>query len=234
MNCCILIPAYRPDEKLLHLLESLQASGLHEILIVNDGSGPDCDEIFSGIQTRWSHVKILSHDVNRGKGSSLKTGFQYLLDHAPDSIAGAVTADADGQHTVPDIQRILSEMELAPGALVLGARAFDSAVPFRSAFGNGLTRFLIRFLYGLRISDTQTGLRGIPRSVMELCLEIPSGRYEFELDMLLGAMSRGIEIRSVPIHTIYIDGNASSHFHPLRDSARIYSVLFRNLFRRKR
>ena len=101
MNCCILIPAYRPDEKLLHLLESLQASGLHEILIVNDGSGPDCDEIFSGIQTRWSHVKILSHDVNRGKGSSLKTGFQYLLDHAPDSIAGAVTADADGSLSRP-------------------------------------------------------------------------------------------------------------------------------------
>ena len=234
MKPWILIPAYHPDEKLLHLLESLHAAGLCRILVVNDGSGPDCDGIFSEIRRRWSSVTVLAHETNRGKGGALKTAFRYLLEHADSSSQGVVTADADGQHTVPDIQCVMDEMERAPEALVLGVRMFEGRVPLRSAFGNRLTRFLLRLLYGVRIPDTQTGLRGIPRAMMERCLEIPSDRYEFELDMLLAAVSGGIEIRSVPIRTIYIDNNASSHFHPLRDSARIYSVLFRNLFRKKR
>ena len=234
MKPWILIPAYHPDEKLLHLLESLHAADLRKILVVNDGSGPDCNGIFSEIQSRWSSVTLLSHETNRGKGGALKSGFRYLLGQADSSWEGVVTADADGQHTVPDIQCVMTEMERAPEALVLGVRMFEGRVPFRSAFGNRLTRFLLRLLYGVRIPDTQTGLRGIPRAMMERCLEIPSDRYEFELDMLLAAVSDGIEIRSVPIRTIYIDDNASSHFHPLRDSVRIYSVLFRNLFRKKR
>ena len=235
MKPWILIPAYHPDEKLLHLLESLHAAGLCRILVVNDGSGPDCDGIFSEIRRRWSSVTVLAHETNRGKGGALKTAFRYLLEHADSSSQqGAVTADADGQHTVPDIRCVMDEMERAPEALVLGVRMFEGKVPLRSAFGNRLTRFLLRLLYGVRIPDTQTGLRGIPRAMMERCLEIPSDRYEFELDMLLAAVSDGIGIRSVPIRTIYIDDNASSHFHPLRDSARIYSVLFRNLFRKKR
>ena len=234
MKPWILIPAYRPDEKLLHLLESLHAAGHNEILVVNDGSGVDCDGIFAEIRRRWSSVTVLSHETNRGKGDALKTGFRYLLEHTDNTSGGVVTADADGQHTVPDIRCVMDEMERAPEALVLGVRMFEGKVPFRSAFGNRLTRFLLRLLYGLRIPDTQTGLRGLPRAMMERCLEIPSGRYEFELDMLLAAASGGIEIRSVPIRTVYINDNASSHFHPLRDSARIYSVLFRNLFRKKR
>ncbi len=234
MKPWILIPAYHPDEKLLHLLESLHAADLRKILVVNDGSGLDCDGIFSEIRRRWSSVTVLAHETNRGKGGALKTAFRYLLEHADSSSQGAVTADADGQHTVPDIRCVMDEMERAPEALVLGVRMFEGRVPLRSAFGNRLTRFLLRLLYGVRIPDTQTGLRGIPRAMMERCLEIPSNRYEFELDMLLAAVSGGIEIRSVPIRTIYIDNNASSRFHPLRDSARIYSVLFRNLFRKKR
>ena len=199
-------------------------------------AGPIAAELMAemGADVIWIE-STKSFDTNRGKGGALKSGFRYLLEHADSSSQqGAVTADADGQHTVPDIRCVMDEMERAPEALVLGVRMFEGRVPFRSAFGNRLTRFLLRLLYGVRIPDTQTGLRGIPRTMMERCLKIPSDRYEFELDMLLAAVSDGIGIRSVPIRTVYINDNASSHFHPLRDSARIYSVLFRNLFRKQR
>ncbi len=232
MNFYVLIPAYRPDDKLLHLMESLHAAGLRNILVVNDGSGNAHEAVFRTIRERWSHVVILSHDVNRGKGAALKTGFRYLLEHA-DGIDGAVTADSDGQHTAEDILRIMAVMEKQPGKLILGTRTFDGTVPWRSCFGNRLTSFLIRRLYGLKIQDTQTGLRGIPLSMMPLFLEIPCNQYEFELDMLILAGSRHLNVCEVPVRTIYIDNNASSHFHPFRDSLKIYSVLFRNLFSKR-
>ena len=217
---------------MLCLLDSLHAAGLRKILIVDDGSGVSCESIFRTVRERWSHIAVLSHDVNRGKGDALKTGFRYLLEHA-DGVDGAVTADSDGQHTAEDILRIMAVMETSPGKLILGARTFDGTVPWRSRLGNRLTRFLIRLLYGLNIRDTQTGLRGIPLSMMSLFLEIPYHQYEFELDMLLLAASRHLNICEVPVRTIYIDNNASSHFHPFRDSLKIYSVLFRNLFSRR-
>ena len=232
MNFYVLIPAYRPDGKLLHLLESLHTAGLRKILVVNDGSGDAYEAVFEAIRERWSHIAILPHDANLGKGAALKTGFRYLLEHA-DGVDGAVTADSDGQHTAEDILRIMAVMETSPGKLILGARSFDGTVPWRSRLGNRLTRFLIRRLYGLNIQDTQTGLRGIPLSMMPLFLEIPCNQYEFELDMLILAGSRRLNVREVPVRTIYIDNNASSHFHPFRDSLKIYFVLFRNLFSKR-
>ena len=116
-----------------------------------------------------------------------------------------------------------------PHALILGARAFDGSVPFRSRLGNSLTRRLFRHLVGLQITDTQTGLRGLPIEIAPELLSIRAQRYEFELDMLIFCKHRKIEILEVPIQTIYIDENASSHFSPLFDSMRIYFVLLRFL-----
>ena len=75
MNFYVLIPAYRPDGKLLHLLESLHTAGLRKILVVNDGSGDAYEAVFEAIRERWSHIAILPHDANLGKGAALKTGF---------------------------------------------------------------------------------------------------------------------------------------------------------------
>ena len=96
MNFYVLIPAYRPDGKLLHLLESLHTAGLRKILVVNDGSGDAYEAVFEAIRERWSHIAILPHDANLGKGAALKTGFRYLLEHA-DGVDGAVTAHG-GRH----------------------------------------------------------------------------------------------------------------------------------------
>ena len=225
MNVAILIPAYNPDERLVTLVEELAANGFDKLIVVNDGSRADCAPVFAKIKASGK-AELLVHAVNMGKGAALKTGFDRVCVEYPDC-AGVVTADADGQHTMKDIRRVGEALEASPKTLVLGARQFDKDVPWRSMFGNKMTRTLMAIFLGLRITDTQTGLRGIPQAMMPDLLEVPYNRYEFELEMLLLAKRRGFPISEVVIETIYLDGNASSHFNPVFDSAKIYFVLFR-------
>ena len=137
-----------------------------------------------------------------------------------------VTADADGQHAVSDIVRVTEALQADPDRVAFGVRAFDTEVPLRSR-GNTVSRHIYRFLIGIDLSDTQTGLRGIPRRLMELCLAIRANRYEFETEQLVVIKANRMPVREVPIQTIYIESNRDSHFRPLRDSARIYFVLLR-------
>lgn len=224
MPLCVLIPAYKPGQPLLDLLDALSPHA-DRIVVVNDGSGPACSPIFDAARQK-PRVHIVDHAVNLGKGAALRTGLNYAL-----SVCGTdaifVTADADGQHTPPDIRAVAEAAAANPGALILGARRFEGPVPFRSRIGNVLTRHILRAVVGCRLTDTQTGLRAIPAALIPKLLKLPSSGYEFELDMLILCRYAGVPIREVPIATVYIDGNKSSHFHPLRDSMRIYFVLLR-------
>ena len=225
MNFYVLIPAYRPDGKLLHLLESLHTAGLRKILVVNDGSGDAYEAVFEAIRERWSHIAILPHDANLGKGAALKTGFRYLLEHA-DGVDGAVTADSDGQHTKKSIMNVAEMMLQNQGDLILGVRTFDKEdIPWKSRFGNRLTEKVFTYVAGVHISDTQTGLRGIPREFMKELLTISADRFEFETQMLLLASGQ-YKIREIPIETIYDSKEYhQTHFNPLKDSVKIYAVL---------
>lgn len=225
MSCAILIPAYNPDEKLLSLLKQLDAAGFQHIVVINDGS----DEKYSGIFKQIKEAgkcHLLRHPVNMGKGAALKSGMLFISEEMPQCTT-IITADADGQHTPEDIARLAEQAEKEPEKLHLGVRKFDGKVPLRSLLGNKLTIFFIRLLLGMKISDTQTGLRAIPRSFIPELLLIPYNRYEFELEMLLATKRTGRIIAEMPIKTVYIDSNASSHFNPLLDSFKIYIVLFR-------
>jgi uncharacterized membrane protein/putative flippase GtrA len=224
MNIAVLIPAYRPEPQLLDLLRAL-AANFPNIILVDDGSGAEYSPIFEAASA-ISNVHLLSHTENRGKGDALKTGLKFIHDTLPRCI-GVVTADADGQHHPADVLKVAERLEASPGTLVLGARQFDGPVPLRSRFGNILTRFALRWIGGARLTDSQTGLRGIPRAFIAPLLQIPSSGYEFELDMLLLAKHASIEIVEQPIRTIYTAGNPTSHFNPLLDSLKIYFVLLR-------
>ena len=197
-------------------------------MIIDDGSSPDRQAIFDGL-ARLPRVVVLHHYVNLGKGAALKTGLHHVGFHHRD-LVGAVTADADGQHTVADILRVGRTLLEHPQDLVLGARRFDGNVPWRSRFGNELTRAVMRLIGGWKMSDTQTGLRGIPRPLFPSLLRLRSRGYEFELDMLMAAKRLGVHPREISIETIYIEGNRSSHFDPVLDSMRIYFVLLRFFF----
>ena len=218
----ILIPAYNPDGKLLALLEALKKRFGH-IVVVNDGSTIGVD-IFDGV--RGLGIPVVVHEQNRGKGAALKTGFAWIAENMPECKA-VVTADADGQHTPADIEAVAETSLAHPQALTLGVRAFSGSVPFRSRFGNWWTRQFFFLMTGLRIGDTQTGLRGIPTPLIPRMLSLEGDRYEYEMRMLADAKHHAEPPVQVPIETVYIEENASSHFNPLRDSIRIYGALLK-------
>ena len=218
----ILIPAYKPDERLIKLTEDIHSTTDFGILVIDDGSGEEYQHIFNALP---DYVIKLKHEVNCGKGRAMKTGFEYLMKSFPGE--PCVICDADGQHTPSDAKKIADELAKYPDSLILGCRKFGNDIPFRSRFGNKLTVAVFALASGKKVSDTQTGLRGIPAPAMKFFSEIPGERYEYEMNMLLYAVEEGIDIKEVGIDTIYIDNNSSSHFNVVRDSIKIYSVIFK-------
>ena len=213
----VLIPAYNPDEKLLALLPKLKER-FSRIVLVDDGSVKG-REIFP--QAEKYVEKILVHERNRGKGAALKTGFAYLGDSTD-----VITADSDGQHTPEDIAKVAEGLRNHRDGLVLGVRSLSGKVPLRSRFGNWWTRWFFFLMTGLMIRDTQTGLRGIPAALLPRVAGIPGDRYEYEMAMLADAKNHPSRPLQIPIETVYIDSNATSHFNPLLDTIRIYRSLF--------
>lgn len=225
MNVTAVLPTYNPKEKIFGVVDGLISAGFEHIVIIDDGSRPECSAIFTRL-TEIPQCTVLRHGVNRGKGRGLKTGFSYVLEHYPDC-SGVVTTDDDGQHTPEDIRRCAEEMERT-GRPVLGARDFSGAdIPPKSRFGNNATRFVFRFLCGIRITDTQTGLRALPRECLPDLVKLSGERFEYETNMLLEMKRLGWTFDEIRIQTIYDDNNRGTHFNPLTDSLRIYGMIFR-------
>ena len=229
----VIIPSLEPNNKLLQLLEGLRAQ-LEKAensqikastLIVDDGSGPEYARIFEQARDQYG-CTVLRHAVNLGKGRALKTAFNHFLNEIPD-YHGVVTVDSDGQHAADDIVRCIRELS-GGNSLILGCRDFNQkGIPFKSRFGNKLTRNVFHFLGGVLVSDTQTGLRVIPAAHIGTMLAIPGERFEYEMNMLIECGNRGVTIREVPIKTIYIDNNEVTHFNPLWDSLKIYAMFMK-------
>lgn len=220
MKIVVLIPTLDPGPELCQVIRGCEELGFTRVLVVDDGSSPATRHFFTEAEALGAHV--LRHEKNLGKGAALKTGLREIPRLFPDA-AGAVTADGDGQHTPADILKIALHTEKNPNAITLGVRDFSGPeVPSRSRFGNRITAGVFYLTTRVRCSDTQTGLRGIPRELMEFVLSLPGDRYEFEMNVLMEAAQRKIPLEMVPIETVYLNENASSHFRVLRDSARIY------------
>lgn len=221
MDTIVLIPAYQPDQALIDTAAGLRERGFH-VLIVDDGSG----ESYTGIFRKASAFgTILRKKVNHGKGAALKSGFHYIQNRRPDC-KFVITADADGQHKPEDVARV-SDFLHEYGGLVIGSRQFLGDVPARSLFGNTITRSVFAAVSGVRVGDTQTGLRGFGVRLIPWLLTVPGERYEYEMNMLLDAARRKIPIAEVEIQTVYEAGNSSSHFDPVKDSVKIYRCIFR-------
>ena len=220
----LIVPAYQPDQKLIELLRGLSGQWDGPIIVVNDGSDTAKNPIFREAESLGATV--LRHAVNLGKGQALKTAFNHVIVEYPDA-DGVVTADADGQHSPEDIARICEELKSNPDSLIMGGRQFEGEIPLRSKVGNVLTRAVLRFATGIALMDTQTGLRGISIRFIPALLNIKASRYEFETEMLISARQNNIVIQEMPIETIYIDENESSHFNMFFDSLRIYFSLLR-------
>ncbi|MHC1681518.1 MAG: glycosyltransferase [Clostridiaceae bacterium] len=214
----ILIPAYEPNERLIKLIYDLIDKCDYDIVVVDDGSGENYKYIFDTAKNLG--CTVLTHKQNKGKGAALKTGFQYIKETKEN--IGVVTADCDGQHLPNDIIKIAEAIEENKKSIVLGTRRFAGKVPFRSRFGNSVTRTIFSFASGAKIYDTQTGLRGFSMEMMHWLLDVSGERFEYEMNMLLDASSAGYSFHEIDINTVYLEQNKSSHFRPLKDSFRVY------------
>ncbi len=220
MDTVVLIPAYKPDMRLCTLAERLCTD--YKVLIVDDGGGAAFDDVFSACD---SFATVLRYPVNKGKGGALKYGFSKISELFPD-VKYVVTADADGQHTPEDIGKVADRLREKEG-LVLGSRAFVGKVPARSRFGNTVTRWMFALLSGTKIRDTQTGLRGFSTKYLGEFSSLDGDRYEYEMTMLMYAAEQKIPMHEVDIETIYENNNETSHFNPIKDSVKIYSIMFK-------
>ena len=226
----ILIPSLEPDERLPAYIRQLSENGFKNIVIVDDGSSEAYQPIFREAEDAANAV-VLHHEVNRGKGVALKTGYRYIIDHMP-QVAGIITADADGQHTVPDCIRLAEKLAEGKRAVYLGSRDFNLPdIPPKSRTGNKITSTVFKILYGVWLPDTQTGLRAFRREDLQFMADVDGERYEYEMKVLIACATKKIPLIPVTIETIYENGNEGTHFHPIRDSYRIYKVILGSFFR---
>ncbi|MBQ8380018.1 MAG: bifunctional glycosyltransferase family 2/GtrA family protein [Clostridia bacterium] len=221
-NITILIPAYNPTKDLIPLTIGLLENNFN-VVVVNDGSKEEANEIFNELSEK---ITFLIHPHNMGKGQALKTGFKYISKNLP--CKGVITADADGQHLLEDIIKIANELDTNSSNLILGSRKLDEDTPFRSKFGNSVTRMIFKVATGVTVYDTQTGLRGIPFKFLEDFIKIEGQRYEYEINMLMYCTKNKINMKEITITTVYLDNNKASSFRIIKDSAKIYKCIFKN------
>ncbi|MCP4686458.1 MAG: glycosyltransferase family 2 protein, partial [Desulfobacterales bacterium] len=229
MKPVILIPAYKPRSEILTIVREFLRLDISSILVVNDGSGEDFRVLFDHL-AEMAGVDVVHHADNQGKGAALRTGFRLIMEKNPDA-PGVVTVDADGQHLPGDVAKVTRSLVSNPRTLILGCRRFDGETPLKSAIGNHCTRLIYEIATGARLTDTQTGLRGIPSDVLPLLVKLPSERYAYELDMLLTLHGERYPFLETDIRTVYDGNNESTHFRPAVDSFRVYRVLFSWLFK---
>jgi len=214
---CVLVPTYNNAQTLKGVLQEL-LQYTHQIIVVNDGSTDNTQQILA----HYQQVKVVSYEKNIGKGYALRQGLKAAYD------AGyhyAISIDSDGQHYPDDLPKFISKLKDHPAAIIIGARNMDQAsVPGKSSFGNKFSNFWFKFETGGSMSDTQSGYRLYPVVLLN-DIKFFTRKYEFEIEVLVRAAWKGIEVTEVPVKVFYAEKEKRiSHFRPFRDFSRI-SVL---------
>ena len=212
MKYTIIIPSLNPNDKLLKLISELLENGFKDIIVINDGSSKEYDSVFNELP---KSIKLIKNEVNLGKGASIKKAISTIKDSD-----AFITVDSDGQHLVKDVIKI--KEELINHDVVLGVRNFNNKnVPLKNKIGNKISALVFRIKTGIKLKDTQTGLRGVNLKYKKLAIETNGDRYEYEMNFLYNLVKNDIEISTIPISTIY-DKNYITHFNVIRDSLLIH------------
>lgn len=224
----IVLPSLNPDRKFSGVVSGLVEKGFENIVIVDDGSD-EAHQHYFGEAEKFPQTRVLHHGVNKGKGRAIKTALSYVIENLPE-MKGVITIDGDGQHLADDIISCGRKMLELENKVVLGSRNFDQEdVPPRSVAGNKTTARVFRIFFGIKINDTQTGLRAIPARYFREFTEIAGERFEYETNMLLIMKRKGIEFYEQPITTVYDPEDYSSHYNALKDSWRIAKIMIKYL-----
>lgn len=223
MERIVIIPALNPDERLREIVERNWELD-NQIILVDDGSDETYLSFFEELSLKCI---VLHHEKNKGKGAAIKTALQYIKEELWEcSVIGIM--DADGQHLPDDMEKLLRKAATNPEAFILGSRTMDQTVPWKSRIGNWITHKVFFLSTGVKVLDTQTGLRAFSAKLLEVMTKVPGERYEYEMNVLIHCAHQKIPMIEVPIQTIYHDkDNSCSHFRHVRDSVRIYRQLLK-------
>jgi len=199
---------------------------LPRVLVVDDGSTDDTSD-----RARAAGAEVLRHPDNLGKGAALCTAFEHVLAGRP--VDAVITLDADGQHDPEDIPLFLELHRSARPSLIVGSRARDFAAMWgpRRAM-NRFSSASLRVFSGVDLPDSQSGFRLYDAAFLGR-LRLVGRRYEAEMEALMRAAEWRLPITSVPIHLRVVDGRATSHYRPLRDTCRIVDTVLRQWLRRR-
>lgn len=214
LACCVIVPTYNNDRTLEEVIRNV-GRYCADIIVIDDGSTDRTGEILKAIDG----IDVVTFPRNRGKGVALKKGFRYALKKG---FTYAITIDSDGQHMAEDIVQFVNKIERHPGCIIVGARNMTvDNVPKKSNFGRKFSNFWFRFETGKKVPDTQSGFRLYP--LAPVCrMWYFTGRYEFEIEVLVRCSWHGIRVRSVPVRVWYAPRNERvSHFKPFYDFTRV-------------
>jgi len=192
---------------------------INDVVVVDDGSKDDTAQL-----AKDAGAIVLKHEINRGKGAALKTGFNYAVENGYDAV---VTMDSDGQHDPEDIPRFLNALNSFKSGIIIGSRMNDiTTMPAIRKCTNKLTSYVNSTFAHQRIDDSQSGFRLITTDVFRT-IKLETDRFETESEILIKASKAGFKIISVPIKTIY--GEEKSKIRPVKDTYTFIRLFFRSL-----
>lgn len=222
MNICVLIPAHNEEKEIGQLVAQIRAKGM-DVIVVDDGSADQ-----TSVLAKNQGAIVLRNELRQGKGFSLKRGFVYILEKGYD---GVVAMDGDGQHDPEDLENFLTAAQDKKKCLINGTRMRDAEhMPFIRRITNRLMSVIISRMCCQPIEDTQCGYRYISTDVLK-CISLVSNDFEIETEVLLKSCRAGCQVISVPVKTIY--RGERSKIHPIKDTIRFFSYLWRELRNRK-
>ncbi|TDS14526.1 DUF2062 domain-containing protein [Sphingobacterium paludis] len=231
----IIVPTYNNAKTLVRVLDGIHAY-TNRIIVVNDGSTDGTADIL----LRYPGLDIITFAQNKGKGAALRAGIAKARKQDYDY---AISIDSDGQHFPTDIPAFNEVLQQATKpVLLIGSRNMNhDSVPRKSSFGNRFSNFWFWFETGIKLTDTQSGFRAYP--LKAISKKFYTKKFEFEIEIIVRAAWRGIEVRNIPIQVLYDPAERVSHFRPFKDFTRIsilntvlvfltfFYILPRNFFR---
>jgi len=218
MKICVLIPGYN-ESRTIGQVVSNTLKVVNDVIVVDDGSKDNTAQL-----AKDAGATVLKHEVNKGKGAALKTGFDYAVENGYDA---AITMDSDGQHDPEDIPRFLNTLDSFKSGIIIGSRMNDiTTMPAVRKCTNKLTSYVNSTIAHQRIDDSQSGFRLITTDVLRT-IRLETDRFETESEILIKASKAGFKIISVPIKTIY--GDEKSKIRPVKDTYTFIRLFFRSL-----
>ena len=214
LQACVIIPTYNNSVTLADVITDVSQYS-NNIIVVNDGSTDNTEAIAKS----FPQLQLISYPNNVGKGWALRKAFTYAIEH---NYKFAITIDSDGQHFAKDLPAFIDKLEVVKDAIIIGSRNMDQAtVPGKSSFGNNFSNFWFKVETGITSPDTQSGFRAYPLDLLK-DIHFFTKKYEFEIEVLVRAVWKGVNIETVPVTVYYAPKEIRiSHFRPFKDFTRI-------------